>query len=88
MTPRKNVKLEGSLMDRKFEAVTQVRSSTSPVTSVLVSTLGIGLVAIAAVTASLLIGRSRSERSDLPPVPKGAAAPPALSLDELRAAGF
>lgn len=56
----------------------------------LIRTLGIGLVAIAAVVASLTLVRQRNEgqRPEPQPAPDRAPAPPGLNLDEIRAAGF
>ncbi|MGH7480738.1 MAG: hypothetical protein ACRELV_01170 [Longimicrobiales bacterium] len=55
-------------------------------------TVGIGLLAAGAVAASLLLGRSRSDAptqqsAGLTPDENGAA-PPALELDAIRAAGL
>ena len=54
-------------------------------------TLGMGLVAAAAIAASVMIGRTRQDRPEPnePGVaPAGDAAPPLPSLDAIRAAGL
>ena len=55
-----------------------------------IRTLGIGLVAIAAVMASLTIVRQRSEERhpELPPTPGRAPAAPDMNLDAIRTAGL
>jgi len=55
----------------------------------LIRTLGVSLVAIAAIVASLAVVRQRQEEAQPPEGQKGPQISPAqVNLDQLRAAGF
>ena len=53
-----------------------------------IRTFGVGLMAIAAVAAGLVLSRARTSRDEVMKAPAGEALPSSLSLEALRAAGM
>ena len=53
-----------------------------------IRTFGVGLIAIAAVAAGLVLSRTRTGRDEATKAPAGKTLPSALSLEALRAAGM
>jgi hypothetical protein len=70
------------------EAPPDRRNETEHPQEVPIRTFGVGLMAIAAVAAGLVLSRTRTGREEVMRAPAGETMPASLSLEALRAAGM